>query len=154
MKRFFCSLLCILTSFLPGEFYHGSMTDGIACLEPRLRYTPGGESNAPPAVYASDLPAYAAAHSFPWATREGVDLYITDDLEVILEVPRAIAERLQKNTYIYCVDSALFSLVECETSGHTYRALTPVPVIRKIPFNSVVEAVEYYGGQVIIKEDS
>lgn len=56
-------------------FYHGSSTDGINRLEPRLRYTPGEELDSPASIYASDLPAFAAAHSFPWSSDEGIDLY-------------------------------------------------------------------------------
>lgn len=146
---FFCS-----SSFLFGEaifFYHGSSTDGIECLEPKLRYTPGEELNSPPSIYASDLPAFAAAHSFPWSSDEGIDLYV-DGQAVIMEIPSSVYERLLRKTYIYVVGSNQFSLVECESTGHTFRAITPVDCLEKVSFESVVEAIEYYGGHVVIKE--
>jgi len=146
---FFCS-----SSFLFGEarfFYHGSSTDGIECLEPRLRYTPGEELSSPSSIYASDLPAFAAAHSFPWSSDEGIDLYV-DGQTVIMEIPLSVYERLLRKTYIYVVDSNQFSLVDCESTGHTFRATTPVDCLEKISFQSVVEAIEYYSGHVVIKE--
>jgi hypothetical protein len=146
---FFC-----FSPFLFGEtifFYHGSSTDGIKCLEPRLRYTPGEELSSPSSIYASDLPAFAAAHSFPWSSDEGIDLYV-DKQTVIMEVPLSIYERLLRKTYIYVVDSNQFSLVECESTGHTFRAITPVDCLEKVSFQSVVEAIEHYGGRIVIKE--
>lgn len=147
------SLFCSCP-FLFGEtafFYHGSSTDGIECLEPRLRHAPGEELSSPSSIYASDLPAFAAAHSFPWSSDEGIDLYV-DGQMVIMEIPLPIYERLLRKTYIYVVDSKQFSLVECESTGHTFRALTPVNCLEKACFQSVVEAIEHYGGQVVIKE--
>ena len=63
--------LVILSSPLwSAEFlYHGSSTDGIECLLPRLRFTPGEELSSPPGIYSSDLPAFAAAHSLGLAAK-------------------------------------------------------------------------------------
>lgn len=137
----------------PLYFYHGSSVDGIACLEPRLRYTPGEESDSPASVYASDLPAFAAAHSFPWSSDEGIDLYIHEQT-VIMEIPVALSDRLHRTTYIYMVDGNPFSLVECDATGHTFRTTSPVECLEQVSFQSVLEAIEYYGGHVIIKEPS
>jgi hypothetical protein len=156
MRPFFPILVCLmmlLNSSILGEggvFYHGSPIDGIECLEPRRRYTPGEERDSPESVYASDLPAFAAALSFPWSSDEGIDLYV-DGTVVLLEVPRSIFGRLQRDAYIYSVDSRHFSLVEYEATGHTFRATQAVPCLAKVSFQSVVEAVEYYGGYVVIK---
>jgi hypothetical protein len=148
--KYFLIFFLVNSCLFSELYYHGSITDGIEILEPRLRYTP--ERNAPPSVYASDLPAFAASHSFPWATREGVDLNVLEDLSVVLEVPQSLAGRLNVKTYIYVVDSGPFTLVESETSGRTYRSIEPVPVIQKLAFASVTEAVEHFGGKVIIKD--
>lgn len=148
-------LFICFNSYLFGEptfFYHGSATDGIECLEPKLRYTPGNELASPPSVYASDLPAFAAAHSFPWSSSEGIQLYV-EGTTVIMEISTKIYERLQRKVYIYTVDSSLFSRVESELTGHTFRATIPVECLEKQSFQSVVEAIEYYGGQVVIHDD-
>jgi len=142
----FTSPLCAENAFL----YHGSATDGIKYLEPRLRYTPGEEFISPAGVYASDLPAFAAAHSFPWTSNEGIDLYV-DGKTVVLEIPSMLADSLQRNTYIYVVDRREFAPVECEYTGHTFRATTPVHCLEMISFPSVIDAIEYYEGRVVIK---
>ena len=58
--------------------YHGSTTQNIKRLEPRIRYTPAGKIDYS-AIYASPLAAYAAAHSFPWSSNEGVDLDVLNN---------------------------------------------------------------------------
>ena len=69
-----------------------------------------------------------------------------------MEIPLPVYERLLRKTYIYVVDSNQFSLVECESTRHTFRATNNVNCLEKVSFESVVEAIEYYGGQVVIKE--
>ncbi len=153
-KKALFLMFCCLNSLLLAEptfFYHGSPTDGIDCLEPRIGHIPGNETNSPPSVYASDLPAFAAAQSFSWSTDEGIDLYV-DNETVVLEIPASISSRLQSQAYIYSVDSQQFSRVESETTGHTFRSTGQVPCLQKESFQNVVEAIEYYGGKVIVKE--
>lgn len=146
-------LILLCNSVLLGDphFYHGSSTDGIERLEPRRRYTPGEEFNSPASIYASDLPAFAAAHSFPWATEEGVDLYV-DGSVVTIEIPRTLLDRLQQSTYIYTVDATEFSPVESESTGHTFRSTKSVDCLEKTSFKTVIEAIDHYGGRVVIKE--
>jgi hypothetical protein len=145
-------LLLAIPWLLNAEpLYHGTQIDNIEHLEPRLRYTPGKESSSPPGIYASDLPAFAAAHSFPWSSDEGIDLYVAEST-VVMEIPRSLLPRLQAKIYIYTVDSHPFSRVEQESTGHTFRATVPVDCLEKIGFENVVDAIEYYGGQVVVKE--
>lgn len=151
---FFVFLICYNSCAFGLEkfFYHGSSTDGIERLEPRLRYTPAEEFNSPSGIYASDLPAFAAAHSFPWSSDEGIDLYVDRDI-VIMEIPLSILPRLQKPIHIYVVDGNLFSLVESESTGHTFRRTEAVDCLEKISFPSVQEAIEHFGGRVILKDN-
>ncbi len=154
-KNILIILFLCFSSFLTGEeiLYHGSSTDGIERLEPRLRYTPEEELDSPAGIYATDLPAFAAGHSFPWSSDEGINLDIIEGI-VIMEVPQSMLDRLECDIYIYTVSSELFTLVENESTGHTYRATQPVDCLDKMSFQNVKEAIEYYGGQVIILEDT
>jgi len=155
LKNLFTSVCLLIATFCfsnEGYFYHGSLTDEIERLEPRLRYTPGNESNSPAGIYASDLPAFAAAHSFPWSSDEGIDLYVVGET-VMLEIPRSLVERLQIPVHVYRVENKLFSQITCDLTGHTFRATEPVDCLEKKSFSSVVEAIEYYGGYVVIQED-
>ncbi len=137
--------------------FHGSQTDNIGALEPRRRYIPGNEEGAPEGTYATDNPAYAAAHSFPWSSDEGVYLCFERDEEngreyVLLEVPKEIEARMQQPVYIYTVKSDSFSPVVSDLVGHNYRSVESVDCIAKQVFESVTQAVEFHGGRVIIKE--
>jgi len=146
LSFFSCPLFCV-----DQLLYHGSLTDGIERLTPRVRFTPGEELSSPAGIYASDLPAFAAAHSFPWFSAEGIDLFVEDGI-VVLEIPASLAERLDTPVYMYFVDGLLFSLLECESTGHTFRATEAVDCLDKIRFDSVTEAIEHYQGLVVIKE--
>lgn len=137
--------------------FHGSQTDNIGALEPRQRYTPGNEKGSPAGIYVTDNPAYAAAHSFPWSSDEGVDLYFERGEEngreyVVLEVPKEIETRMQQPVYIYTVKPDSFSPVVSDPVGHNYRSVESVDCIAKQVFESVTQAVEFHGGRVIIKE--
>lgn len=131
-------------------FFHGSHTDNIATLEPRYRYVPGGDTAPPPAVYATDIPAYAAAHAFPWSTDEGVDLYLLEG-RVMLEVPKSLEGRLKEPIFIYTVPATTFSAVTSDEMGHNFRSTQPVQCIAKQRFESVTEAVTSLGGIVKVK---
>jgi len=142
---------------IPTVLYHGSQTDAIQTLEPRRRYTPGTEKDPPAGVYASDDPAFAAAHSFPWSSNEGVDLYFDraeDDASecVVLEVPQEIVSRLDIPVHVYSVCSETFSLLDIPPQGHNYRSIAKVNCLAKSSFNTVKEAILHYRGKVIIKE--
>lgn len=130
--------------------FHGSQTDNIDTLEPRNRYVPGGDNAPPPAIYATDLPAYASAHAFPWSTDEGVDLYLEEG-RVILEVPKILEERLKKPIFIYTVPAKTFTAVTSDLMGHNFRSMQPVKCIARQRFETVTNAVTFFGGIVKIK---
>lgn len=75
LLTFFFSLHVCAEVSNPMKLYHGTLTDNIELLEPRLRYTPGEEEDSPAGIYATDDPAFAAAHAFPWSSLEGIDLH-------------------------------------------------------------------------------
>lgn len=141
---------------IPATLYHGSITENINRLEPRQRFTPGNEQNAPEAIYATDDPAFAAAHAFPWASTEGINLYYDEDELnegrpcVHIEVPSALFERLNQPVTLYTLGSKTFSWVEEEVVGRTYRSLEAVQTLGAQRFNTVTEAIETYGGKVIM----
>lgn len=130
--------------------FHGSQTDNIEILEPRKRFVLGKDLSSPFAIYATDHPAYAAAHAFPWATTEGVNLYFNRQ-QVILEVPKAIEERLKKPIFIYTVPAETFEVVTCDALGHNFRSVKPVRCVAKRRFETVIEAVTSFGGTVTIQ---
>lgn len=134
----------------PEFLFHGSIGAGIELLEPRKRYTPS--AGVPERVYASGNPAFAAAHSFPWSSDEGIDLRIEDG-KLILMVPRRLASRLEQPVSIYRLPSEYFEFTEEESMKLTYHSVTPVAPIEAMPFDSVTEAVEHFGGMVEILEE-
>lgn len=139
---------------IPPFLYHGSAAANIDTFEPRKRYTPGNEKNSPESIYATDDPAFAAAHAFPWSSNEGINLYYDADEEkkgqpcVHLEVPGSLYERLNQPVYIYKLDSHSFNWVQEEIVGRTYRSLESVKSLGCQRFSTVVEAVEIFGGKV------
>lgn len=148
--------LFIQTSVLASSYlYHGSLTDGIQVLEPRQRYTPGNEESSPAGVYAASDPAYAAAHSFPWSSDEGIDLYFDRDENemkyVVIEIPEKLVYRLDTPVFIYTVPAETFSLLECSCTGDDYRSLEKVECVDKIRFESVRKAILHYNGKIIIR---
>ena len=132
----------------PAFLWHGTNSSNVDTLTPQKRYTPGGE-NVPGKVYASDLPAFSAAHSFPWSSDEGINLWINDGKDVVLEVPEKFKERLMQKVYMYKVPSGKFSLTASETTGHTYDSLEEEKSVEVLEFSSVQKAVEYFGGKVV-----
>jgi hypothetical protein len=130
----------------PKFVYHGSVTGNIDVFEPRKRYVPSG-ANVPPRVYAAINPAFAAAHSFPWSSDEGIDLSIEGE-KVVLCIPERFKDRLSQFIYIYKLKGDDFIPTSEESTGetlHTEKHIRPESVER---FNSVTEALEYYGGVV------
>jgi hypothetical protein len=130
--------------------FHGSQTDNIETLEPRKRFVPSNDTAPLAAIYASDHPAYAAAHAFPWFTAEGVNLYF-DRKFVVLEVPKMIEERLKQPIFIYTVPANTFEPVASDAVGHNFRSLKPVKCLAKRRFETVIDAVTTFGGTVTIK---
>lgn len=125
--------------------YHGSTTQNIKILEPRRRYTPQGKIEYS-AIYATPLPAYAVAHSFPWSTDEGVGLDV-DEKGVDLSVPINLKERLQVPISIYKLSSEGFEHTEEELTGYTWHTIHPVEVIEEVKYSSVEIALKELGAK-------
>lgn len=128
--------------------YHGSITGDIEEFEPRKRYVPGG-ADVPPRVYATINPAFAAAHSFPWSSDEGIDLRIEGD-KVTLCIPAQYKDRLNQPVFIYKIKGDLFSKTTEEATGETLHAEESVRPEEVQEFASVTEALEHFGGAVEI----
>lgn len=123
--------------------YHGSITQNIKILEPRKRYTPQGKIDYS-AIYATSLPAYAAAHSFPWSTDEGVRLDVCEN-SVDLSIPKSLKDRLQVPISIYKLSSEGFEHTKEELTGYTWHTIHPVEVIEEIRYPSVEIALKELG---------
>jgi hypothetical protein len=123
--------------------YHGSTIQDIKRLEPRKRYTPQGKVDYS-AIYATPLQAYAAAHSFPWSTDEGVELDVNENV-VNLAIPKSFKERLQVPISIYKLSSEGFEHTEEELTGYTWHTVNPVEVIEEVKYASVEIALKELG---------
>ncbi len=132
----------------PAFLYHGSLSHNVTEFEPRRRFVPQGV-DASPRVYATGLPAFAAAHSFPWHSGEGVELSVENDV-VVLRVPEELESRLLQKVSIYTFDSTPFSITEEDTLNETYHTEESIKPKEIATFDSVIEAVERYGGRVEI----
>jgi hypothetical protein len=140
----------------PGAtLYHGSATPALTEIEPRSRFIPVGVSEAhwPALVYASDIPAFAAAHSFPWSTNEGFELSVSGVGRVTLSVPPQHQQRLQCPAYLHAVPADSFVSTVSEGSGHTYHSDAPVQVLSCTRFRTVEEAIKSHGGIVALNGD-
>lgn len=132
-----------------SEFvYHGTITGGIKEFEKRKRYVPGG-ADVPARIYAAINPAFAAAHSFPWSSDEGIDIKLEDN-QVILCVPRIHENRLYQRVYIYKLKRENFVQTKEELTGQTFHTEEKVQPEEVMQFNSVTEALMFYGGKVEI----
>ena len=131
----------------PPFLYHGSLNGDIKVLEPREGHTPA--EGVGKRIYATQLPAWAAAHSWDWSSDEGIRLSIEDEDRVLLQVPRAHAERLDVPVFIYRLPSGTFNLLP-GGSGYTFDSTEKVRTADVQKFNSVKEAVEHFGGKVVI----
>jgi hypothetical protein len=127
--------------------YHGSTTQNLLELRPHKRYSPGTIDY--PALYATPLPAFAAAHSFPWSTNEGVNLNVYNG-NVELSLPSNLEERLQLPISIYKVSSDDFEHTKEESTGYTWHSKSAIPIIEETKYSSVKEALEKLGAKLII----
>jgi len=129
--------------------YHGSITPNIEQLEPRRRYTPGQlGDDVPAAVYATDDPAYAAAHAFPWGSDEGFDLRYIDGM-LHFEVPAQFRDRLKVPAYLYELPADNFTVIDgVRPLGRNYWATVPVKPTGRIDYQTVEEGVTKNGGVV------
>jgi hypothetical protein len=133
----------------PPVLYHGSSTAGIAEFEPRRRYVPSEAIDDQ--IYATDLPAFAAAHSFPWQSSEGFDLSIENGT-VAFYIPSVYKERLNAPAYIYKLPGNSFRLATEDSTGHTFISDTNVTPIGVKQFVTVEQAIQYFGGKVVYRE--
>ncbi len=122
-----------------NHLYHGSTTQNIKVLEPRKRYTPQGKIDYS-AIYATPLPGYAATHSFPWSTDEGVGLDV-DESGISLSIPKNLKDRLQVPISIYKVSAEGFEQTKEELTGYTWHTINPVQVLEEIKYSSVENAL-------------
>jgi hypothetical protein len=136
----------------PPFLYHGSTTGNIKNFKPRKRHTPGGPNvEVGPRIYATDNPAFAAMHAFPWSSDEGIDI---DEREgkLILLIPTHLKERLNQEVFIYKINSDTFILTEEEKTGNTYHTESSVMPESVEKFSSVAEAIQHHGGAVVLIE--
>jgi hypothetical protein len=129
-----------------NHLYHGSTTQNIKVLEPRKRFTPAGKIDFD-AIYASPLPAFAAAHSFPWSSEEGIGLDVNRD-KVVLSVPMKFADRVYVPVSIYKLSSDDFEQTKEEETGFTWHTTKNAPVIEEQKYGSVMEAIKQLGGEI------
>lgn len=113
--------------------------------------------NAPRAIYATDDLAFAAAHAFPWSSKEGIDLYYDVDESkggppfLHLEVPANLFARLNQPVYIYKLESKNFTWIKEDVAGKSYRSLEPAKCLSVQRFDTALNAIETFGGKVIKK---
>ena len=129
--------------------YHGSTTPDLKTLEPRKRYTPSNDINYE-SIYATPIEGYAATHSFPWSTDEGVDLDVIDG-KVVMQIPQSMEKRLLTPISIYKISAKNFEHLADEVTGQTWQTIKPCSVISEEKFASVLEAFDKYHVQLIIK---
>lgn len=123
--------------------YHGSTTQNLKTLEPRKRYTPQGKIDYS-AIYATTLPGYAATHSFPWSSDEGVGLDV-DEEKISLSIPKILAERLQTPISIYKISNENFEHTQEELTGYTWHTTQPVEILEEKQYESVEIALKELG---------
>lgn len=123
--------------------YHGSTTQNLKTLEPRKRYTPQGKIDYS-AIYATPLPGYAATHSFPWSSDEGVDLEVIEN-KISFSIPKILAERLQVPISIYKISNENFEHTQEEVTGYTWHTTQPVEIIEEKQYESVEIALKELG---------
>lgn len=133
----------------PRVVYHGSRNGEIGEFEPRIGSTPHGE-DAPPRVYASPNAAFAAAMSFGWDSKEGIDVYRDEDGITVLKIPHNQKHQLNQSVYIYALPGASFSQTTSEQTGETWDSEEYILTDPPEQFSTVTEAVEHYSGRVEI----
>ncbi len=131
---------------IPEFLYHGTVTANIAEFEPRKRFTPG-DGDVPPRIYATDRADFAVMHAFPWSSDEGIDI-VEHEGVLHLQIPEHLRNRLNQRIYIYKLKGDAFVFTEEDETGNTYHSEVPVIPESVMEFNSVTEALAYYGGVV------
>lgn len=128
--------------------YHGTIKKNLEKIKPFKRYTPGGESLAdsiPARIYATYMPAYAVAHSFPWSSDDGVDIVLEGET-ITLVVPEEKKEILEQEICIYTLPDDSFTLTSEEEMNLTYHSEKEIIPIEVQCFQNVPEAMKKFGG--------
>ena len=128
--------------------YHGTIKKNLQTIRPFKRYTPGGESLAdsiPARIYATYIPAYAVAHSFPWSSDEGIDITFEENT-VTLIVPEKKQGLLEQEICVYTLPDNEFTLTAEEEMNLTYHTEKEVVPIEVQCFKNVSEAMKKFGG--------
>ena len=118
----------------------------------KKRYTPGNEETADtigPRIYATYNPAFAVAHSFPWSSKDGIDIKIETDTSISIVIPKDKRAILNQEICIYTLPDDTFVQTTEEESGLTYHSLTEVTPLNKEIFATVRLAMEHFGGHII-----
>ncbi|MDB5258978.1 MAG: hypothetical protein JWO73_186 [Candidatus Taylorbacteria bacterium] len=115
-------------------------------LEPRKRYAPAGKIEFA-AIYATPLPVFAAAHSFPWSSDGGVGLDVIHG-NVSISVPKELKSRLLVPISIYKVPSDGFENTKEEMTGYTWHATRSVEVIEEVRYPSAEAALLELGSEL------
>lgn len=115
-------------------------------LRPHKRYTPS-DAITYEAIYATPLPAFAAAHSFPWSTKEGVHLEVSNG-QVIFILPKEFKERLQVPISIYKIPINTFLQTQEEKTGYTWHTTSAVEIIEETKYSNVEEALILLGAEL------
>jgi hypothetical protein len=123
--------------------YHGSTTQNLKTLKPRKRYTPQGRIDYA-AIYATPLPGFAATHSFPWSSDEGVGLDVGDK-KIFFSIPEKLRERLQVPISIYKISDENFQHTKEELTGYTWHTTQTIQVLDEKQYESVEAALRELG---------
>ncbi len=127
--------------------YHGSTTQNIKTLEPRHRYVPTDEITHE-AIYATTLPAFAAAQSFPWSSEEGFILDVTGG-KIKMIVPVRFKDRLSTPVSIYKISDEGFDQTKEESTGFTWHIKNPITFLEEIQYPTAANAIESLGGEIV-----
>jgi len=125
--------------------YHSSAVQNLTTLEPRKRHTPYDKMSA--SIYATPSAAFAATHSFPWTSDEGIDLNVHGD-HIVLTLPENMRPRLQVPVSIYKMSADGFVHTVKESTGYTWHTDKPVEILKEVRYSTVEEAIVSNGGEV------
>ncbi|MFH1178418.1 MAG: hypothetical protein V1711_01700 [bacterium] len=133
----------------PEFLFHGTNAMNIEKFEPRKRQIPSeAVGDVPARVYGGDNPAFASAFAFPWSSNEGFKLSCDEAGKVLFQVPEKLKDRLNQKVFLYKFSANQFELTPGEGTGHSYHTEREVTPVGCQAFETVQEAIEYFGGTV------
>ena len=139
-------------TFEMTEIYHGTTQRGLGSIKPFKRFTPGGQGlsgGIPPRIYATYVPAFAVAHSFPWSSDDGIDILVEGNT-ITLVVPKNKQVLLEQGVCIYTLPDSSFNFTEEEETGLTYHSAEAVQPSNCQCFSNVKAAMQYFSGKIKI----